>query len=123
MTCAFLEYILNFRSKFSDIWGLGYSVSRDQVPGIGHPCIVDGLCGKRVVDIAMGGTHCLALTEDGEVYSWGKNEKGQLGDGFYNSKYELGLVAALEGKNIVGICCGVNQVRDNCNLFLFLVIK
>ena len=83
--------------------------------------LLNGLCGKRVVDIAMGGTHCLALTEDGEVYSWGKNEKGQLGDGFYNSKYEPGLVATLEGKNIVGICCGVNQVRTDCNLFYILV--
>ena len=36
---------------------------------------------KQVVDVAIGYDHYLALTSDGEVYTWGANGSGQLGDG------------------------------------------
>ena len=29
----------------------------------------------------LGSLHVLALTDDGEVYAWGDNDEGQLGDG------------------------------------------
>lgn len=31
--------------------------------------------------ICLGSLHVLALTDDGEVYAWGDNDEGQLGDG------------------------------------------
>lgn len=31
--------------------------------------------------IAAGGSHALCLTDEGELYSWGDGEKGQLGLG------------------------------------------
>ena len=34
----------------------------------------------KVTAIAAGGTHCMALTSRGHVYSWGSNGDGQLGD-------------------------------------------
>jgi filamentous hemagglutinin family protein len=36
---------------------------------------------KNIVYIASGYDHTIALTDDGYVFSWGNNEKGQLGDG------------------------------------------
>jgi alpha-tubulin suppressor-like RCC1 family protein len=39
-----------------------------------------GLSG-RVIAIAAGGEHSLALTADGMLWSWGRNDSGQLGDG------------------------------------------
>lgn len=48
------------------------------------PVLVDrtgALAGKTVVAIAAGLEHSLALTSDGNVFAWGRNEKGQLGDG------------------------------------------
>eukprot|EP00771_Trimastix_marina_P001282 gnl/Trimastix_PCT/2341.p1 GENE.gnl/Trimastix_PCT/2341~~gnl/Trimastix_PCT/2341.p1 ORF type:complete len:723 (-),score=104.11 gnl/Trimastix_PCT/2341:234-2402(-) len=46
------------------------------------PIRVGGLlAGKRVVKIACGWLHSLALTSEGEVYTWGSNDNGQLGDG------------------------------------------
>jgi alpha-tubulin suppressor-like RCC1 family protein len=34
-----------------------------------------------VAEVAAGNNHCLALTTDGRVWSWGGNGSGQLGDG------------------------------------------
>jgi RHS repeat-associated protein len=36
---------------------------------------------SNVATIAAGGTHALAVTADGEVWAWGNNNTGQLGDG------------------------------------------
>ena len=35
----------------------------------------------RIVQIATGRTHVLALDTTGKVYSWGRNDFGQLGLG------------------------------------------
>ena len=35
----------------------------------------------RIVAIAAGGAHSLALTDTGTLYAWGWNEYGQLGTG------------------------------------------
>lgn len=39
-----------------------------------------------VVAIAAGGTHSLALKQDGTVWAWGGNSSGQLGDGTFENK-------------------------------------
>ncbi|KAJ5129681.1 uncharacterized protein N7515_005720 [Penicillium bovifimosum] len=38
-----------------------------------------GLEGRRVVSAALGQDHSLAITEHGEIFSWGSNKFGQLG--------------------------------------------
>lgn len=38
-----------------------------------------GVSGK-VVEIACGVQHCMAVTESGALYTWGRNRDGQLGD-------------------------------------------
>jgi len=35
----------------------------------------------NIISVAAGENHALALTSDGTVWSWGANDKGQLGDG------------------------------------------
>ena len=54
--------------------------------------------------------HCVALTEDGEVYGWGRSEQGQLGETTANNRVEPTLLPGLEGKNIIGGSCGPAQV-------------
>ena len=45
--------------------------------------VVEGLANKDISQIAAHpeGRHYLALTADGEVYSWGNGDGGQLGHG------------------------------------------
>lgn len=43
------------------------------------PTLIVALDGIVVKDIACGRWHCLALSEYGDVYSWGWNKHGQLG--------------------------------------------
>lgn len=54
-------------------------------------------------DIAVGFGHTLMLTENGEVYAWGRNSEGQVGNGKtkkLQTPYKLPL------SNIVQIVCG-----------------
>lgn len=37
--------------------------------------------GRRVVGVAAGSEHCLALCEGGGVWAWGWGEHGMVGDG------------------------------------------
>ncbi|XP_071445161.1 RCC1 domain-containing protein 1 [Hetaerina americana] len=58
---------------------------------------------KKVVEISCGFDHCLALTEDSIVYSWGSGRRGQLGHDVLedeDSPRELEMLSGLQVKNI-----------------------
>ena len=75
-----------------------------------EPQFVSGnrFCGKRVTQVACGQNHTLALTEDGQVYGWGFNEWGQLGNGNRPSEMEPVKISGSNGsceKFIFVACC------------------
>ncbi|XP_059922232.1 E3 ubiquitin-protein ligase HERC2 isoform X1 [Gadus macrocephalus] len=74
-----------------------------------YPKLLDSLHGKKVVDVAVGSTHCLALTDDGEVHSWGSNDKMQHFDTLFSNKKQPKALPGLNSKHIVGISCGPGQ--------------
>lgn len=49
---------------------------------------------------------CALAFASGEVYTWGDNDEGQLGDGTTNAIQRPRLVAALQGKKINRVACG-----------------
>jgi alpha-tubulin suppressor-like RCC1 family protein len=52
----------------------------DEVTRFTYVCIEEGgLAGKKVMTIALGQNHTLAVSSDGEIFSWGTNTYGQLG--------------------------------------------
>jgi alpha-tubulin suppressor-like RCC1 family protein len=53
--------------------GLGYT------DGIARPIVVKRLAHERVIAIAAGAKHSVALTESGDVYAWGYHNNGQIG--------------------------------------------
>lgn len=46
-----------------------------------QPEPLPGLQGKTVIQVAIGDYHYAALTNKGEMYTWGKNDHGELGLG------------------------------------------
>lgn len=61
-----------------------------------RPKRVVALQNKKVVAIATGSLHCVACTDTGEVYTWGDNDEGQLGDGSTSAIQRPRLVTALQ---------------------------
>ncbi|MCL6591934.1 MAG: putative Ig domain-containing protein [Firmicutes bacterium] len=59
------------------------------------PVPVQGLSG--VIFIACGQNHSLALKSDGSIWTWGKNNYGQLGEGSTNNRNIPIQVAGLSG--------------------------
>lgn len=65
-------------------WGFGGrgALGNGGMRSVRHPARVGGaLAGKRVVRIAAGAATSYAVTEDGELYAWGRNGEGQCGLG------------------------------------------
>lgn len=73
------------------------------------PTLIRSLSRKSVVKVAVGGHHVFAMTEDEQLYGWGRNDKGQLGRGF-ESDYELKIEAVQFDKiakyRLIDIACG-----------------
>ena len=59
----------------------------------------------KVVSIAASGNHSLALLESGDVYGWGWNDEGQLGDGTTKRRKCPQLIKDIPDK-VVGIAAG-----------------
>ncbi|KAH9323751.1 hypothetical protein KI387_018390, partial [Taxus chinensis] len=59
----------------------------------------------RVIAVAAANKHSAAVTESGEVYTWGCNKEGQLGYGTSNSasNYVPRTVESLKGKSFVAV--------------------
>lgn len=60
--------------------------------------------GERVVQISAGFSHSLALTESGRVFSWGRNDLGQLGlgDSFTDMYSMEDMPRLVESKKMAG---------------------
>lgn len=74
------------------------------------PKLVKSLATKQVIQIACGQFHSLALTNSGEIYSFGSNLHGQLGLGFDSEKISKPtLLKSLAGVPISFLSCGGNH--------------
>ncbi|XP_069137757.1 probable E3 ubiquitin-protein ligase HERC1 isoform X1 [Argopecten irradians] len=74
------------------------------------PRLVEDLQSKRIVDIAFGDSHCLALSHDSEVFAWGNNAMGQCGQGHAQSPITRPKkVLGLEGVSVHQISAGTSH--------------
>ena len=81
---------------------------------------VSALYGKKVVAIAAGYAHSLALCSDGTLAAWGDNSSGQLGDNTTTNRLAPAAVntasgvSALYGKTVVAIAAGYSHSLALC---------
>ena len=70
-----------------------------------------GLHNVKVNKISCGYTHAIALDENGAVWAWGHNNKGQLGDGSTTDrtspiKVATDVASSLNGKTVIDVAAG-----------------
>ncbi|EAL38855.3 AGAP011823-PA, partial [Anopheles gambiae str. PEST] len=89
-------------------WGKGdyHRLGHGNTDHVRRPKKVAALQGKKIISIATGSLHCVACSDAGEVFTWGDNDEGQLGDGTVSAIQRPRLVQSLQGKHIVKVICG-----------------
>ena len=75
----------------------------------GQPEKIEALAGQRVVAVSAGDVHCLALSADGAVWSWGYGEQGRLGHGDQQNQLLPKKVEALAGQRAVAVSAGAEH--------------
>jgi hypothetical protein len=60
----------------------------------------------NIIDMKCGSFHALFLTSSGEVYAWGDNSNGQIGNGCNDYDYAPIKVNGFCGERVVMISCG-----------------
>jgi|GEM_PF-2829369 len=70
--------------------GIGTTVNSET------PVLVTGMTGK-IVSIAGGGNHTLAITSDEQIYTWGRNNVGQIGNATKENQFSPVLLDNMEG--------------------------
>jgi alpha-tubulin suppressor-like RCC1 family protein len=79
------------------------------------PVLIQGaLSGKSVSDVSVGNGHACAVADD-DLFCWGYNSVGQVGDGTFGSQNNrlvptaVNMGAALAGKTITAVDTGVDR--------------
>lgn len=70
------------------------------------PVVVQAPAGVSFVAVAAGMYHSMALGSDGNLYAWGQNDRGQLGDGTVTNRLRPVLVQAPAGVEFASVSLG-----------------
>merc|ERR1711977_656147 len=77
------------------------------------PLYVEGLGQANVASVVCGRHHTLALTREGQLYSWGSNKSGQLGRKLEGNgekrNHEPGVVVELKEHVVTEIAAGMDH--------------
>ncbi|CAK9005696.1 unnamed protein product [Durusdinium trenchii] len=92
------------------LWGHGeYGQNGNNVGDLWKPTLLSAIdpisrLKIKVHTVALGMEHCLMISTNWELYSWGRNHRGQLGLGTTSDTSEPTFVAALP--KTVSVACG-----------------
>ncbi|KAJ0097762.1 hypothetical protein Patl1_28023 [Pistacia atlantica] len=107
---------LGWAGQVGDFGRLGHGNSSD----LFTPQPIKALHGLRIKQIACGDSHCLAVTMEGEVQSWGRNQNGQLGLGTTEDALVPQKIQAFQGVSIKMVAAGAEHsvaVTENGELY------
>lgn len=69
------------------------------------PCLVENLAG--IVKVACGGSHTLAVHENGQVFSWGQGYNGALGlNDLANQDHPRMVTVPIQAQRVVDVAAG-----------------
>ncbi|XP_010260757.1 PREDICTED: probable E3 ubiquitin-protein ligase HERC2 [Nelumbo nucifera] len=113
-------------TKEGQLWNWGansnYELGRGDKIGGWKPQPIPSLQDIHVIQIASGGYHSLALTDEGKVLSWGHGGQGQLGhSSIQNLKVPM-VIESLAKERIVYIACGGSSsaaISDKGKLYMW----
>ncbi|XP_034280413.1 serine/threonine-protein kinase Nek8 [Pantherophis guttatus] len=94
--------VLTFGSGSSGCLGHGAFVD------VSQPKIVEALLGYEITQAACGSSHVLALSSEGEVFTWGRGDNGRLGLGNQESHNSPQLVPLPAGYEAQKVLCGID---------------
>ncbi|KAL6542382.1 Ultraviolet-B receptor uvr8 [Orobanche minor] len=101
---------------WGDFGRLGHGNSSD----LFSPQPIKALQGLRIKQIACGDSHCLAVTMEGQVQSWGRNQNGQLGLGTTEDSLLPQKIEAFQGISVKMVAAGAEHtaaVTENGELY------
>jgi alpha-tubulin suppressor-like RCC1 family protein len=106
------HYIARTASNKVYSWGnnylgqLGNSREDNDLNVYNKPELNALLSGLEINAIECGWHHSLALTKNSEVYAWGWNRFGQIGNGCYDNQLTPIKVEGLRNQRVIMISCG-----------------
>jgi len=94
-----------------DVWGWGRNRHKQATGGIGSDekyvtMPVKVLSGQKVVNIYCSDYTSYALTVTGEIWAWGRGNRGEIGNGNKGSKQNVTSVYLPNGKSVVTMGVG-----------------
>ncbi|KAH9322498.1 hypothetical protein KI387_017137 [Taxus chinensis] len=108
------------------LWSWGgnsnYELGRGNKGNDWRPRPIPNLQGAHINQIASGGYHSLALTDDGKVLTWGHGGHGELGHGSVEYGRVPQVVQALEDERVIYVACGSLSsaaVTDSGKLYMW----
>ena len=105
-----LQYSYSHQTERARVLGQGTGID-----AIGPPTLVPSMLNRRIVSVASGSQHCLALSAVGEVYSWGAGANGALGHGDENDRAVPSRIESLERiESIAAAFVFVSAAIDDC---------
>ena len=109
-------------------WGKGDDgrLGHDSLENELLPRPVQALSSLKIEYVACGYVTTAAVTSTGDLYTWGGNEKGQLGHGDKDARHTPDLVKALAGQHITQIACATWHtvaITSSFNLFTLFVFN
>lgn len=92
-------------------------VCRGDFGRLGHGDCADVFIPRRIACLAentvktitCGDTHTLAVLHDGRLFSFGRNQNGQLGNGTNDDCLEARMVSNLAAETVTGAACGAEH--------------
>ncbi|MCL2818761.1 MAG: SpaA isopeptide-forming pilin-related protein, partial [Actinomycetia bacterium] len=93
-----------------DVWAWGRNnynqLANGNTANTGTPAKVAGMVGRGSYLINAGGTHSMAVDRDGNLWTWGNNASGQIGDNTVTLRPAPVNVSTLNGFHIRTIAAG-----------------